>query len=283
MIKRWLTGALASLTIATALTTPATAQTITDGDNGIVEKACDFRASQIQLDTSSRTGPTCFETTGTGWARMNVGEVYGVYNRSEYPVTIAFRLPEGQVFWQETIAAGSVRTLDIDRSRSRVIEMIIGSVASSTGQGSGILQTGESVTFSRRHVLTPGALGFDVFGDNAQLRPYGVNSGFEDRLDATFILQPGLSDPSCFSLETANYTGVYLTADVSGAVARQVSPQPDKATWCFTEVDGNKVRIQIADGTGRWLENILFRSVSLERSSSDSGIWSLDAGLADPQ
>ncbi|WP_143336574.1 AbfB domain-containing protein [Corynebacterium pacaense] len=214
-----------------------------------------------------------------------MAKVYGIYNRSASDVAVAFRLPEGNVFWQETIAAGAVRTLDVDRARSRVIEMVVGTPSATSGQGQGIIQEGSAVSFYNSAFLSQGTLGFDVFDDKAKLKSVNQNSGFEDRLDASFVVRAGLSDPSCVSLQSASYPGVYLqaAAATAGGVVRTSSPVANRATWCVTEVNSTQVRLRLADGTGRWLENTGLGSVGLKSNSSNSGLWRLDRGLADPQ
>ncbi|BAV24458.1 MULTISPECIES: AbfB domain-containing protein [Corynebacterium] len=276
-------GMLSALTAVAVLVTPAVAAE--DGDGGIAATTCNYGRAQIQLDTSNPGGSVCFETTGTGWIRTDIEKVYGVYNRSSFDVVIAFRLVEGSVFWQETIKAGTVRTLDVDRSRSRVIEMMVGTPSSTSGQGQGVIEDGASVSFYQSGFLSSGTLGFDVFDDKAKLKSVGQNSGFEDRLDASFVVQPGLSDDSCVSFQSAAYPGMYLQAAAAsgGGVIRTMNTVANRATWCVTHASSTQVRLQVADGTGRWLENDILGSVTLRTASSNNGLWRLDRGLADPQ
>ncbi|WP_368734218.1 AbfB domain-containing protein, partial [Bacteroides thetaiotaomicron] len=83
-------------------------------------------------------------------------------------------------------------------------------------------------------------------------------------MDASFVVFPGLSDPSCYSFQSAGYPALFLQgASGSNAVSRSAKPDPKRSTWCVNEISSGQVRLRIADGTGRWLENGGLGSVTL--------------------
>ncbi len=255
------------------------------GTGSVVQSECSFDKSQLRIDTSSPEGTVCFDILGPGWLRVDVGEVYGAFNNSEFPVKLAFRNNENSVFWQESISAGDVRTLDVDRRRSRVVEIVVGESETSV-DAPGKLIEGSAVSFTRNAGITGitglAALGFDPGATMASAVSINKTSAFEDRLDATFIVRAPLAsgDENCFSFESASYPGAFLTAQAI-QVQRRFDSSAENATWCLEPLGDSQFHIRSANNT--WIGNPISHAVGLLPAQGDNTVWNLRGGLADPR
>lgn len=245
---------------------------------------CDASRAQVQIDTTSRHGSMCFELERNSLARVNVEKAYGVHNRSDQTIYIALRTNEGMVFWELELAPGELSTLDVDRRRSRVVEIRAGQ----PGQPGTIsrLEEGELVSFSVSGGSGNRFLGFAPGQERAGIQELSLASNFEDRLDATFRVRSPLdpSRPECRSFEMVNYPGVYLTVvNVLGTTLRSVNPDPQAATWCFEGESGSAAVWTKWAGTRMWLSVAPLgqvQSFPLEQTKTQ---WSIREGLSDPQ
>ncbi|HIW95880.1 MAG TPA: hypothetical protein H9867_05270 [Candidatus Corynebacterium gallistercoris] len=86
------------------------------GDGGIVEEKCGTQPQQIRIDSSSLSSfSACFSLAKpTGWAALNLPGSYGVVNNLTVAVDVAFKLPDGTVYWQDTVGPGQVKSVDVN-------------------------------------------------------------------------------------------------------------------------------------------------------------------------
>ena len=110
------------------------------GDGGLVEQTCGASREQVRVDSGSAAGmAACFGLTApTGWVAVNIIGSYGVVNNLTVPVAVAFKLPDGAVYYQITIPPGQTRSVGVDR-RSTVVELQVSPVATSVGASTGNL------------------------------------------------------------------------------------------------------------------------------------------------
>lgn len=94
----------------------------TAGDGGLNEQNCDASAEQVRVDSFDVAGiSACYGlTAASGWVAVNITGSYGVINELSSPVSVAFKLPDGAVYWQATVAPGEVHSIDVDRNGSTV-------------------------------------------------------------------------------------------------------------------------------------------------------------------
>lgn len=240
---------------------------------------CDWSLPQVQFDTTR--GPVCVTVDAGGELRVGVEDVYGVMNRSQVGVKVAFRLDAGEVFWQVAVPAGGVEVLDVQRGRTRVVEVQSEQVGDrSVGVGQGVLVDGGLVSFSALRGSNRVALGV-VAGEDV-LRGVGVDrwSGFEDRLDASFVLRsaPG----GCFRLEAVNYPGVFVSAESVFAAPTRRDGVSQASVWCVDRVgDGVRLKTNIR-GRDYFLQFAVLGGVGLTSQASRAAVWSVDEVLADP-
>lgn len=252
---------------------------------GASQQPCSLAKKQIHIDTSSRDGAICFDVAHPSFIRLDVTQAYGVRNRTDFDVSVAFRINEGAVFWQETLRPNGLRTLDVDRKRTRVIELMVGDP--------GVLSAPQSPGVDKLVSIAQEAdgkwqyVGMNAGDDRARIQRLSLGSSFEDRLDATFKIRPALdrNQTTCFSLESVSYPGSYLTIDTPlGAVARKVAPQPQSATWCFDETGTGSYKLRGSyAGRNFWLQKTILGTVQALPSQSDRDKWVLHDGLGDPQ
>lgn len=101
-------GVIAVAALIASISIPSVAQadetvTILDGDGGIVEEQCGIQPHQVRVDSSSLSSfSACFGLAKpTGWAAMSLTGSYGVVNNLTVAVNVAFKLPDGAVYWQD--------------------------------------------------------------------------------------------------------------------------------------------------------------------------------------
>ncbi|KAB3523275.1 hypothetical protein GC425_01810 [Corynebacterium sp. zg254] len=240
LLRRGIIAAVAVVASSAALpaATAEEAVSILAGDGGIITEHCGARAEQVRVDSSSLGSlSACFALVRpTGWAAMHLTGSYGLVNNLTVPVSVAFKLPDGAVYWQATVQPGQVSSVDVNNAGSTIVELHVSPVATSTGASTASLTPG-----------TPGAPNYvslrsaspATFGRVARVSWLGAttsdltrNSSFPDRLDGSFLVTTGLSDPACISLESAAYPGTYLQATSRASVSLSAHPTPAHATWC---------------------------------------------------
>lgn len=232
--RRLAAGACTCVLVAVAGIAHAGAQTsvgITAGDGGLVERDCASGSDYVRVDSSSlpRSRACFFLVKSTGWVAVNVTGSYGIVNELKVPVSVAFKLPEGDVYWQRVIDPGAVQNIDVDRRGSTIVEIQVTPVATSTGAATGDL----SVDTQSPNVVSLRSAGRVASGTMLRLSWTGVelstldrNSGFNDRLDASFRVVSALDGSQCVSLEAAGYPGIffdYATFRCSGDAILAVS------------------------------------------------------------
>ncbi|MEJ6014541.1 AbfB domain-containing protein [Corynebacterium sp. H127] len=286
---------LAALSVATLLTLTPTAHaadtvTIFDGDGGLIQQTCGATTEQIRIDASSFPSMSaCFGMAKpTGWIATKITGSYGVVNNLTVPAHIAFKLPDGAVYWQETVAPGKVTTIDVGRTGSTVVEIQVTPVATSTGPATGTLTPSTDTApnyISLRQATTPTAgrilrVNWNGITTTAMDR----NAGFTDRLDGSFKVIPALDGSSCISLESAAYPGTYLTAPTATTLSLSHTPQPNRATWCpapaATPATAQQLRLA-ADQT-KTLAATTTGAVTLAGTTATGTAWFVDTALARP-
>lgn len=296
--NRLITAALATATAAglsalTGVQAPAASAEIpiTAGDGGIVEQTCGTTPVQIRVDSANATGgKVCFGLVkDSGWVAVNITGSYGVVNNLTVPVTVAFKLPNGAVYWSTNVNPGEVKTVDVNRSGSTVVELQVSPVTSPTGPSTGQLTPGteQPTVVSLRNAAsttTPRVLRVSWSGVVSDV--INRNSGFTDRLDASFIVTPGLSNTECVSLESAAYPGVFLQTTDGTTPTVTVSSTPDAtaATWCATAVSSpaTSVRLISAADQRYALSTTTAGAVSVTTTRAADSAWFVDQGLAYP-
>lgn len=133
-VQRLSIGVLTCIVSAGLATSPALAETpvtITAGDGGLVQKDCATGAEYVRIDSSElENSKACFFLTKpTGWVAVNITGSYGVVNRLKVPVSVAFKLPDGEVYWQRVVEPGKIQSIDVGHNRSTVVEMQVTPVA----------------------------------------------------------------------------------------------------------------------------------------------------------
>jgi len=292
IFQRFSTGLLAGLIAAGVSTSPALAETpvdITAGDGGLEQKDCAAGAEYVRVDSSAlENSKACFFLIKpTGWVAVNITGSYGIVNRLKVPVAVAFKLPDGQVYWQRIIEPGKLQSIDVDNNLSTVVEIQVTPVATSTGAATGDL----TVDTVNPHVVSLRSAGRNAAGKILRLSWAGVelssldrNSGFNDRLDASFKVVPARDGSQCVSLEAATYPGVFLTMQSNGSVIVQSNPNDKGATWCPSSVSEtptgtrfasalNQTRVLTTSGTG---------GVATTTTRTAESVWFVDQGLALP-
>ncbi|MEK0128754.1 AbfB domain-containing protein [Corynebacterium marquesiae] len=292
LIQRLSIGVLTCIVSAGLATSPALAETpvnITAGDGGLVQKDCATGAEYVRIDSSElENSKACFFLTKpTGWVAVNITGSYGVVNRLKVPVSVAFKLPDGDVYWQRVVEPGKIQSTDVGNNRSTVVEMQVTPVATSTGAGTGDL----SVDTANPHVISMRSAGRYAGGKILRLSWAGVelssidrNSGFNDRLDASFKVVPARDGSQCLSLEAAAYPGVFLTMHSNGSVAVQSNPNAKGATWCPASVAETPTGTRLASALNqnRVLTASGTQKVATTTSRTSESVWFIDQGLALP-
>lgn len=290
--RRLAAGACTCVLVAVAGIAHAGAQTsvgITAGDGGLVERDCASGSDYVRVDSSSlpRSRACFFLVKSTGWVAVNVTGSYGIVNELKVPVSVAFKLPEGDVYWQRVIDPGAVQNIDVDRRGSTIVEIQVTPVATSTGAATGDL----SVDTQSPNVVSLRSAGRVASGTMLRLSWTGVelstldrNSGFNDRLDASFRVVSALDGSQCVSLEAAGYPGIFLTMQHSGAVVMQSSPSVTGATWCVSQVAEipTGVRLASAVNQNRVLTVGADNGVGTTTARTSESVWFADQALAFP-
>lgn len=290
--RRLVTATIAVIACAALTTLPASAQekvTVNAGDGGLVEAICGSTSTQVRVDSASVAGMSaCFELNApTGWVAVNITGSYGVVNNLNVPVSVAFKLPDGEVYWQQVIQPGQVRSVDVDRHGSTIVELQVTPVASPTGASTGNLTASAEqpnyVTLRSAGTLTSGQV-MRVGWSGVEMAPLDRNSGFNNRLDASFKVVDALNGSECISLESASYPGVYLIMDNGGAVSTSYQPNPQQASWCPTSVDTPPTGVRLASAVNQ--SRVLTVSTGGKLSTStvrtNESIWFTDQALALP-
>lgn len=249
---------------------PANAQS----DSLIRPAECSLAKPQLQIDISRRPGAMCFSIAGPGHISIDIPGAYGVFNRTDLEVKVAFRLDQGAVYWQETVPAGAVRTVDVDRRRSRVIELSVG--ASGQPVPASIADGNLMSFWSNGHVL-----GFSPGSDQPELLSVDFSSDFEDRLDSTFYSRS--TGDGCFRFESAFYPGVFLAVGQYNILERNSQARIERSTWCSTEVAGGTRLGTRIDGRTMWISRGLFGSLTLSSSQASAIVWHSTEGLGNPR
>lgn len=267
------------------------------GDGGLETKTCNASSPQVRIDSFDVPGTSaCYElTAASGWVAVNITGSYGVINNLTSPVSVAFKLPDGAVYWQATIAPGEVHSIDVNRGGSTVVELQVSPVSSPNGPSTGNLTPGPDAD-GNDNVVSLRSAGNRVSGQVARINWNGVitspltrNSGFTDRLDGSFKVVRALDGSGCISLESAAYPDTYLhatTGNGSNGVAASINPDPTAATWCATDA--------ATPVTGKYLASAADQSRVLSPSAATNralttttnrnaeSAWFVDTALAFP-
>lgn len=282
-------AAAAGVAIAPAVHADETVA-ILAGDGGIVEQQCGVQPQQIRVDSSSLSSfSACFALTKpTGWAAMSLSGSYGVVNNLTVPVDVAFKLPDGAVYWQDTVAPGQVKSVDVNNAGSTIVELHVSPVATSNGASTATLTPGTTATpnyVSLRSAspTSPGRI-VRVTWSGATTTALTRNSSFLDRLDGSVLVTEGLSDPGCVSLQSAAYPGMYLQATSPTSFSLSLAPTAANATWCAnpatTPVTSTRL-VWAADRT-KALAITSQGTLSLGTVDSADSTWFSDQALARP-
>lgn len=292
LFRQFSIGVLASIIAAGVSVSPALAETSVDieaGDGGLVQKDCATGSEYVRVDSSElESSKACFFLTKpTGWVAVNIAGSYGIVNRLTVPVSVAFKLPNGQVYWQRVIEPGKLQSIDVDNQLSTVVEIQVTPVATAAGAATGDL----TIDTTNPNVVSLRTAGRIAAGKVLRLSWAGIelsdldrNSSFNDRLDASFKVVPARDGSQCVSLEAAAYPGVYLTMHSDGSVVVQSNPNAQGATWCPSDVADtptgtrfasalNQSRVLTASGT---------QGVGTTTSRTSESVWFVDQGLALP-
>lgn len=292
IFRRFSAGVLASVIAAGVSISPAVAETsvdITAGDGGIVQKDCATGVEYVRVDSSElENSKACFFLTKpTGWVAVNITGSYGIVNRLKVPVSVAFKLPDGQVYWQRVIEPGKLQSIDVDNNLSTVVEIQVTPVATSAGAATGDL----TINTANPHVVSLRSAGRNAAGKTLRLSWAGVeltsldrNSGFNDRLDASFKVVPARDGSQCVSLEAAAYPGVYLTMQPNGSVTVQSNPNAKGATWCPSAAEETPTGTRLASALNqtRVLTTSGSQGVTTTTSRTSESVWFVDQALALP-
>lgn len=260
------------------------------GDGGIIEQVCGVQPEQIRVDSSSLSRfSACFALTKpTGWAAMNITGSYGVVNNLHVPVNVAFKLPDGAVYWQDTVEPGQVKSVDVNSAGSTIVELHVSPVDTSTGSSTATLIPGTTATpnyvsLRSASTTTPGRV-VRVTWSGATTASLTRNSSFLDRLDGSFLVTQGLSDPGCVSLQSAAYPGMYLQASSSSSFSLSSSPQPARATWCVNPAASPVTSTRLVWAADRTKALAVTRQgiLTLGAIESADSRWFSDQALARP-
>lgn len=285
-------GLLAGVLAAGVTASPALAETpvtIAAGDGGLVQKDCATGTEYVRVDSSElENSKACFFLTkATGWVAVNIKGSYGIVNHLKVPVAVAFKLPDGQVYWQRVVEPGKLQSIDVDNNLSTVVEIQVTPVATSTGAATGDLR----IDAANPHVVSLRSAGRNAAGKILRLSWAGVelsdldrNSGFNDRLDASFKVVPALDGSQCLSLEAAAYPGVYLTMQSNGSVAVVSNPNAKGATWCPAAVEETPTGTRLASALDqtRVLATRGSQGLTTTTARTTESVWFVDQGLALP-
>lgn len=285
-------SACACALVAGLIAPPAAADTavdITSGDGGLVQRDCASGGEYLRVDSSElQNSKACFYLTRpTGWVAVDITGSYGIVNRLKVPVAVAFKLPEGDVYWQRTVDPGTIQSIDVDNNRSTVVEIQVTPVATSTGAATGDL----SVNPDSPNVVSLRSAGRNAPARTLRLSWSGIglstldrNSGFNDRLDASFRVVPARDGSRCISLEAAGYPGVYLSMQAGGEVTMEANPNPQAATWCPSDVAETPTGTRLAPALdqSRALIASGAKSVSTTSAPTSESVWFVDQALALP-
>ena len=274
------------------LATPAHAQDNVNpiaGDGGLVERTCGTTREQVRVDSTSVAGMSaCFTLTApTGWVAVNITGSYGVVNNLTTPISVAFKLPNGAVYFQQVIQPGQVKSVDVDRRGSTIVELQVTPVTTPNGASTATLtpsrQTPNYVTFRSAGRINPGQV-MRLSWSGVKLSPLDRNSGFNDRLDASFKVVPALDSSQCISLESAAYPGTYLTMNTNGTVAALTNPDTRAATWCPTAAETTPTGVFLANATNqtRILTADANATVTTATNRTTESVWFTDQALALP-
>lgn len=282
----------ASCAALMCLATPALAQNKVDpiaGDGGLVEQACGTTREQVRVDSASVAGMSaCFTLAApTGWVAVNITGSYGVVNNLTVPVAVAFKLPDGAVYFQQVIQPGQVKSVDVDRHGSTIVELQVTPVATPNGASTATLtpsgQAPNYVTLRSAGRINPGHV-MRLSWSGVKLSALDRNSGFNDRLDASFKVVPALDSSQCVSLESAAYPGTYLTMNTTGAVSALTDPDTRAATWCPTAAETTPTGVYLANATNqaRVLTAGAGATVTTTTNRTTESVWFTDQALALP-
>lgn len=263
---------------------------ILDGDGGIAQQQCDASAKQIRVDSSAfSTFSACFGLVKpTGWAAVNIQGSYGVVNNLDVPVNVAFKLPDGAVYWQDTIAPGELKSVDVDHRGSTIVELHVSPVGTSNGPSTSDTVPGTDsvpkyVSFRSAAPTTSGRiLRINWFG--ATTTALDRNSRFLDRLDGSFKVVKGLADPGCVSLQSATFSGMYLQASAGSTFSLSPVPVAQNATWCpnTTASPATAIRLIWAADRTKALSVTSQGKLSLGSPDQAASNWFVDKALARP-
>ncbi|OLT54278.1 hypothetical protein BJF89_17030 [Corynebacterium sp. CNJ-954] len=289
---------LAMSTGGTALAAPSASLMSTKaGDGGLETKTCTASNPQVRIDSFDVPGTSaCYElTAASGWVAVNITGSYGVINNLTSPVSVAFKLPDGAVYWQATIAPGEVHSIDVNRGGSTVVELQVAPVSSPNGPSTGNLDPGPDAdgTDSADNVVSLRSAGNRVSGQVARINWNGVvtspltrNSGFTDRLDGSFKVVRALDGSGCISLESAAYPDTYLHTTTGNGVAASINPDPTAATWCATDaatpVTGKYLASAADQSRVLTTGTATNRALTTTTTRNAESAWFVDTALAFP-
>lgn len=263
-------------------------------DGGLSEKTCNASSPQVRVDSFDVPGmAACYElTAASGWVAVNITGSYGVVNNLTSPVSVAFKLPDGAVYWQATVAPGEVHSIDVDRNGSTVVELQVSPVSSPNGPSTGELTPGPDAD-GNDNVVSLRSAGNRVAGQVARINWSGVvnspltrNSGFTDRLDGSFKVVDALDGSGCISLESAAYPDTYLHTTTGSGVAASINPDPTAATWCATDAATPVTGKYLASATNQ--SRVLTTGTATNRPLTTTttrnveSAWFVDTALAFP-
>ena len=287
-------GCYAVMALVASFTTMNTAHaddvTILVGDGGIIGQECGIQPQQIRVDSSELSEvSTCFALTKlTGWAAMNIRGSYGVVNKLQVPVNVAFKLPDGAVYWQNTIAPGQVASVDVNNAGSTIVELHVSPVNTGNGASTATLTAG---TATAPNYVSLRSASTAASGRVVRMAWTGPttsvltrNSPFVDRLDGSFLVTKGLSDPACVSLESAAYPGMYLQATSPTRFSLSPAPAAKNATWCANSATTPVTSIRLVWAADRTKALAVSHQGKLALGSADSvsSRWFVDQALARP-
>ncbi|MBC2682345.1 AbfB domain-containing protein [Corynebacterium anserum] len=288
-------GALAAIVLTASINTASAAQAdipvkILAGDGGIVQEQCGKQPQQIRVDSSSvSTFSVCFALTKpTGWAAMNLTGSYGVVNNLTVDVNVAFKLPDGAVYWQDAVHPGQAKSIDVNNAGSTIVELQVIPVATNNGASSATLIPGtdDAPNYVSLRSASAAASGrtVRVTWAGVTTTPLSRNSSFLDRLDGSFLVAKGLSDPACVSLESAAYPGMYLQATSPTDFSLSSTPSASHATWCPNPATTPVTSTRLVWATDRTKALAITSQGSLVLGAVDSADsrWFTDQALARP-
>ncbi|MDN8578875.1 AbfB domain-containing protein [Corynebacterium bovis] len=295
-VRPLLTAALAAVVaLAVTVTGPgappagAAAVTATAGDGGLVPRPCGADPVQVRVDSSDVPGlSVCYSLVrATGWVATGITGSYGVVNSLDVPVSVAFAMSDGAVFWQRTVPPGAVQSVDVDRRGSTVVELQVSPVDSPSGRGTASLVPGTGAP----NLVTLRSAGRSRPGQSLRITWADVrtdaltrNSGFTDRLDASFEVVAGPARPGCVTLRSAAYPGVVLQAGSGSQVVATSTPDPARSTWCVSAVASPPTGVRLVSAADQRRALTVSRTGVVSTTTSRDGdtVWFVDPALARP-